>query len=81
MDFRHLSFPQAPLVKIVPPGPKSKQYLDYQILSESTAVSYPKGLPMAIRREYLHRFFRGCWGDECGPFQSPCDRGSFRADR
>jgi len=50
MDFRHLSFPEAPLIKVVPPGPESKQYLDYQVLSESSAVSYPKGLPMALRR-------------------------------
>lgn len=50
MDFRKLSFPEAPVIKVVPPGPESKQYLDYQILSESSAVSYPKGLPMAIRR-------------------------------
>jgi diaminobutyrate-2-oxoglutarate transaminase len=50
MDFRKLSFPVAPVIKIVPPGPESKQYLDYQVLSESSAVSYPKGLPMAIRR-------------------------------
>ena len=50
MDFRQLSFPEAPLIKVVPPGPESKQYLDYQVLSESSAVSYPKGLPMALRR-------------------------------
>lgn len=50
MDFRQLSFTRAPVIKVVPPGPKSKQYLDYQTSSESSAVSYPKGLPMAIRR-------------------------------
>jgi len=50
MDFRKLSFSGAPVIKVVPPGPESKQYLDYQVLSESSAVSYPKGLPMALRR-------------------------------
>lgn len=50
MDFSTLSFPDAPLIKVLPPGPKSKEYLDYQSLHESTAVSYPKGMPMAIRR-------------------------------
>ena len=48
MDFRKLSFSEAPLIKIVPPGPKSKEFLDFQASSESSAVSYPKGLPMAI---------------------------------
>ena len=50
MDFRTLSFPDAPLIKVAPPGPKSKEYLDYQSLHEGAAVSYPKGMPMAIRR-------------------------------
>jgi len=50
MDFRRLSFPDAPLIKTSPPGPKSKEYLDYQSAHESSAVSYPKGMPMAIRR-------------------------------
>ena len=50
MDFNHLSFSNAPLIKSVPPGPKSKEYLDFQNLHEGSAVSYPKGLPMAICR-------------------------------
>lgn len=50
MDFRNLSFPEAPLIRTRPPGPKSKEYLDYQSLHESSVVSYPKGMPMAIRR-------------------------------
>ncbi len=50
MDFKDLSFPEAPLVKIPPPGPKSKEYLHYQAAHEGSAVSYPKGMPMAIRR-------------------------------
>jgi len=50
MDFRNLSNPIAPLIKTTPPGPKSKEYLDYQSSCESSAVSYPKGMPMALRR-------------------------------
>jgi diaminobutyrate-2-oxoglutarate transaminase len=50
MDFRKLSFPEAPLIKTVPPGPRSKEFLDFQMSSESSAVSYPKGLPMAVHR-------------------------------
>jgi len=48
MDFRKLSFPEAPSIKTVPPGPKSKEFLDFQAASESAAVSYPRGMPMAI---------------------------------
>lgn len=50
MDFKDLSFPEAPLIKIPPPGPRSKEYLQYQAAHEGSAVSYPKGMPMAIRR-------------------------------
>lgn len=50
MNFSNLSFPDAPLIRTPPPGPKSKEYLDYQSLHESSAVSYPKAMPMAIRR-------------------------------
>ena len=50
MDFRDLSFVDAPLVNTTPPGPESRQYLDHQLSHESSAVSYPKGMPMAIRR-------------------------------
>ncbi|UCC38939.1 MAG: aspartate aminotransferase family protein [Candidatus Aminicenantes bacterium] len=50
MNFSALSFPDAPLIKAPPPGPKSKAYLDYQSSHEGAAVSYPKGIPMAIRR-------------------------------
>ena len=49
MNFRQLSFPEAPLIKTIPPGQKSKEFLDFQASSESSAVSYPKGLPMAIQ--------------------------------
>jgi len=50
MNFRQLSFPGAPLIKAVPPGQKSKEFLDFQKSSESSAVSYPRGLPMAVQR-------------------------------
>ncbi len=50
MDFRQLSYSEAPVIKTVPPGPKSKEILDFQTSSESSAVSYPRGLPMAIAR-------------------------------
>lgn len=50
MDFRDLSFPGAPLIKTPPPGPKSREYLDYQSSHEGSAVSYPKAMPMALRR-------------------------------
>lgn len=50
MDFSTLSFPDAPLIKTPPPGPKSKEYLDYQSSHEGSAVSYPRGMPMALRR-------------------------------
>lgn len=50
MNFQVLSFTDAPLIKVTPPGPRSKEYLDYQSRRESSAVSYPKGMPMAFRR-------------------------------
>ncbi len=50
MDFRDLSLLDAPSIKVPPPGPASTEYLDYQSIHESSAVSYPKGMPMAIRR-------------------------------
>jgi diaminobutyrate-2-oxoglutarate transaminase len=50
MDLRKLSFQDAPVIKIEPPGPKSKEILDYQFSHEGAAVSYPRGLPMALKR-------------------------------
>ncbi len=50
MDFKELSFPDAPLIKTTPPGPESQAYLSYQSSHESSAVSYPRGMPMALRR-------------------------------
>lgn len=50
MDFRELSLAGAPSIKTTPPGPKSQEYLDYHFSHEGTVVSYPKGMPMAVRR-------------------------------
>lgn len=47
--FSELSMSDAPVIKVTPPGPKSKELLDFQSAFESSAVSYPKGMPMAIR--------------------------------
>jgi diaminobutyrate-2-oxoglutarate transaminase len=50
MDFKDLSFPNAPVIKTPPPGPRSKEYLEYQLAHEGSAVSYAKGMPTAFRR-------------------------------
>ena len=50
MDFRQLSFSEAPVIKTEPPGQISREFLEFQKFAESKAVSYPKGLPMAVRR-------------------------------
>lgn len=50
MDFRALSFPDAPLITTEPPGPRSKEYLRSQSSHEGGVVSYPHGVPMAIQR-------------------------------
>ena len=50
MDFRQLSFDRAPSIVCPPPGPKSKELLDFQAAQEGGTVSYPKGLPMALQR-------------------------------
>jgi len=50
MDFQSLSFPDAPMIKASPPGPKSQEYLDFQSNTEGAAVSYPKGMPMALHK-------------------------------
>ncbi|MBS3819119.1 aspartate aminotransferase family protein [bacterium] len=50
MDFSVLSFSQAPQIKHRPPGPESKKILDFQFSHESSALSYPKGMPMALKR-------------------------------
>jgi diaminobutyrate-2-oxoglutarate transaminase len=50
IDFRDLSLREAPVIKVIPPGPNSKELLDYQLDHESSAVSYAKGMPMALKR-------------------------------
>ncbi len=50
MDFQSLSLPNAPYLATPPPGPVSRGILGLQARLESSAVSYPRGLPMAIRR-------------------------------
>jgi diaminobutyrate-2-oxoglutarate transaminase len=50
MDLRSLSFPEAPLIRIEPPGPRSREFLEFQKAHESSAVSYTRGMPMALRR-------------------------------
>jgi diaminobutyrate-2-oxoglutarate transaminase len=37
-------------MKITPPGPRSQEYLDYHFSHEGGLVSYPRGMPMALRR-------------------------------
>jgi diaminobutyrate-2-oxoglutarate transaminase len=49
-SFDDLSFPGAPLIKTEPPGPESRIHLEFQKGNEGSAVSYPRGLPMAMRR-------------------------------
>ena len=50
MRFRDLSFSGAPSIQTPIPGPRSQEYLASQSAHESSAVSYPRGMPMAIRR-------------------------------
>jgi len=45
-----LSFPSAPDIKVAPPGPKSQEILNYQDQNEGSAVSYARGMPMALKR-------------------------------
>lgn len=45
-----LSIADAPKIDTPPPGPKSKEILEYQEAHESSVVSYAKGMPMAIAR-------------------------------
>jgi diaminobutyrate-2-oxoglutarate transaminase len=49
-ELAKLSFKGAPRIKVIPPGPKSQEILSYQKEHESSAVSYSKGMPMALRR-------------------------------
>lgn len=49
-ELAKLSFKGAPRMKVTPPGPKSQEILSHQNKHESSAVSYSKGLPMALQR-------------------------------
>ncbi|MCI4340462.1 MAG: aspartate aminotransferase family protein [Thermoplasmata archaeon] len=44
-----LSFPDAPRIRVPPPGPESRRLLERQHELESEAVVYPKHFPIAIR--------------------------------
>lgn len=48
--FQEMSLAGAPKITMVPPGPKSKEILEFQAANESSAVSYSKGMPMAVAR-------------------------------
>jgi diaminobutyrate-2-oxoglutarate transaminase len=48
--FAQLSHVNAPQIKTTPPGPKSKEILDFQAANESSAISYAKGMPMAMAK-------------------------------
>ena len=50
INYDDLSFPGAPKIHLAPPGPKSKELLEYQAAHESSAISYAKGMPMAVWR-------------------------------
>lgn len=49
-ELAKLSFKGAPRIKVIPPGPNSQEILSYQKEHESSAVSYSKGMPMALQR-------------------------------
>lgn len=49
-EIAKLSFQGAPSIKVTPPGPKSQEILKYQNEHESSAISYSKGMPMALKR-------------------------------
>jgi len=50
LNFASLSFADAPSIKVSPPGPISQEYLNYQFSNEGSAISYPRSMPMAIKR-------------------------------
>ena len=50
MSFAELSFEDAPRITTTPPGPESSKILELQSAMESSAVSYPRGMPMALRK-------------------------------
>ncbi|HYW75517.1 MAG TPA: aspartate aminotransferase family protein [Gammaproteobacteria bacterium] len=48
-ELAKLSMDGAPNIVAKPPGPKSKEILDYQHAHESSVVSYGRGMPMALQ--------------------------------
>lgn len=48
--FDYLSVSDAPKIVVTPPGPRSREILKMQEDLESSSVSYPKGMPMALAR-------------------------------
>jgi diaminobutyrate-2-oxoglutarate transaminase len=48
--FEYLSVSDAPRIVVTPPGPRSLEILKMQEDLESSSVSYPKGMPMALER-------------------------------
>lgn len=48
--FSKLSHVEAPQIKVTPPGPKSQEILKFQADNESSAISYAKGMPMAMAK-------------------------------
>ena len=48
--FSKLSHVEAPQIKVAPPGPKSQEILKFQADNESSAISYAKGMPMAMAK-------------------------------
>ena len=49
-ELEKLSFEGAPKIKVTPPGLESQKILSYQNEHESSAVSYSKGMPMALKK-------------------------------
>lgn len=47
-DLSTLHLSESPEIKVEPPGPESKKLLDEQEKVESSAVSYPRSIPLAI---------------------------------
>jgi len=47
-DLSALHFPELPEIRVAVPGPESKKPLDEQERIESSAVSYPRSIPLTI---------------------------------
>lgn len=48
-ELAKLSWENAPVIHEIPPGKQSREILEYQNRNESSAVSYSKGMPMALQ--------------------------------